>query len=175
MATSPIVLYTPDQIHRRVVELARALDSRFADGATPHLIGVLSGGFVFLADLVRAMSRPVTVDFVRLASYGSATVRSTATRLLMRPAVRLEDRDVVLVEDIVDTGHTLDRLRREVLAERPRSLSTVALLAKPSRRAIDVPVDLIGFEVGPAFVVGYGLDLDERHRELPYIATLENS
>ena len=156
-----------------MAELAAVLDAQFDDAVVPHLIGVLTGGFVFLADLVRAMTRPVTVDFVRVASYGTGTVTSGAPELRTGPTAPVAGRDVVVVEDIVDTGHTLDRLRQTLLAERPRSLSTVTLLDKPTRRQVAVPVDLVGFEVGPAFVVGYGLDLDERHRELPYLATLD--
>ncbi len=172
MPMPPTPLFTAEQIRRRVEELAAALDQRFDDGVTPHLIGVLKGGFVFLADLMRAMSRPATVDFVRVASYGSGTMSSGTPRLLDAPSVSLRGRDVVVVEDIVDTGLTLQAVRQSLLAQQPRSLSTVALLAKPARRQVDVPVELVGFSLGDEFVVGYGLDVDEMHRALPYLAVV---
>ena len=172
---TPTPLISAEQIQARVGELATALAHRIPDGEPPHLIGVLRGGFMFLADLVRALPRPVTVDFARLASYGSGTTSSGEVRLLTAPHP-VRDRHVVIVEDIVDTGLTLERLRRYLLADRPRSLTTVALLNKPSRRRSEVPIDLVGFTLeADRFVVGYGLDLDQHHRQLPYIAVLDPS
>ena len=165
-------LYTTEQIRRRVEELAMALDERFGNRSTPHLIGVLKGSFMFLADLMRAMSRPATVDFVRVASYSSATTSSGTPQLIEAPSRSLRDRDVVIVEDIVDTGLTLQTVREHLLTKQPRSLSTVALLVKPARRQIDVPIDLVGFHVGDEFIVGYGLDLNEMHRELSYLTVV---
>ena len=166
----PTPLYTAEQIRNRVKELAAALDQRFAEDATLHLIGVLKGSFVFLADLMRAMSRPATIDFISVSSYGSGTGSSGTPQLLEAPSVCFRDRDVVVVEDIVDTGLTLQTVRLNLLAQQPRSLTTVALLAKPSRRQVDVPIELVGFNVGDEFVIGYGLDVNEKYRELPYLA-----
>ena len=172
---TPTPLISAEQIQARVGELATALAHRIPDGEPPHLIGVLKGGFMFLADLVRALPRPVTVDFARLTSYGTGTTSSGEVQLLTAPHP-VRDRHVVVVEDIVDTGLTLERLRQHLLADRPRSLTTVALLDKPSRRRSDVPIDLVGFTIeADRFVVGYGLDLDQHHRQLPYIAVLDPS
>ena len=169
---TPTPLISAEQIQARVGELARALARRIPEGETPHFIGVLQGGFMFLADLVRALPRPVTVDFARLASYGSGTTSQGDVQLVTAPR-SVSDRHVVIVEDIVDTGLTLERLRRHLLADRPRSLSTVALLTKQARRRCEVPIDLVGFTLDDdRFVVGYGLDLDQHHRQLPYIGTL---
>ena len=172
---TPTPLISAEQIRTRVGELATALAHRIPDGEPPHLIGVLKGGFMFLADLIRALPRPVTVDFARLSSYGSGTASSGEVQLLTAPHP-VRDRHVVIVEDIVDTGLTLEKLRRHLLGDRPRSLTTVALLDKPSRRRSEVPIDLVGFtlEADP-FVVGYGLDLDQHHRQLPYIGILDPS
>ena len=171
-ASEPTALYDAAQIHARVDELASDLDRRLPPDGTPHLIAVLKGGFVFLADLVRAMRRPVTVDFVRVASYGAGTTPG-APRLIQEPEMPLCGRDVVVVEDIVDTGATLGVLRQRLLRERPRSLTTVALLTKSSRRHTSVPIELTGFVVDKGFIVGYGLDLDERYRHLPYLALVD--
>lgn len=172
---TPTPLISAEQIRTRVGELATALAQRIPEHETPHLIGVLRGGFMFLADLVRALPRPVTVDFARLASYGAGTTSSGTVQLVTTPQ-SVSGRHVVIVEDIVDTGLTLDRLRRHLAAEQPRSLSTVALLNKPARRRADVPIELVGFTLDDdRFVVGYGLDLDQRHRQLPYIGTLDPS
>ena len=172
MSRVPVPLYTAEQIRDRVAELAISLDGRFPAGATPHFIAVLSGSFMFLADLVRAMPRPVTVDFVRMRSYGSGTTTSGTPRLLHGPSSDLHDRHIVIVEDIVDTGLTLQTLRQSLSAARPRSLDTVTLLDKPARRRADVPVDLVGFRVPNRFVVGYCLDHNEEHRHLPYLAVI---
>ena len=168
----PLPLYTAEQIGSRVAELATRLAARFPAGDTPHLVAVLNGSFIFLADLVRAMTCPVTVDFVRLTSYGSATTTSGTPRLVHGPSAALRDRHVVIVEDIVDTGLTLQVLREHLLAGRPRSLSTVVLLDKPARRRTRVPVDLVGFRIPDQFVVGYGLDCHEAHRNLPYLGVI---
>jgi hypoxanthine phosphoribosyltransferase len=168
MSTMPRTLYTAEQIRARVVELASSLATRFPADVTPHFVAVLNGSFMFLADLVRAMTRPVTIDFVRMTSYGSATTTSGSPKIVHGPGTDLRDRHVV----IVDTGLTLQVLRRHLLAARPRSLDTVVLLDKPARRRATVPVDLVGFRVPDQFVVGYGLDCDEAHRNLPYLGII---
>lgn len=172
MCRIPVPLYTAEQIGARVAELARSLDRRFPPDATPHFIAVLNGSFMFLADLVRAMPRPVTVDFVRMRSYGAETTTSGTPQLLHGPGSALRGRHIAIVEDIVDTGLTLQTLRAKLAAEHPRSLHTVALLDKPARRRAEVPVDLVGFRIPDRFVVGYGLDHNEKHRHLPYLAVL---
>ena len=170
---TPTPLISAEQIQARVGELAAALAERIPDGETPHLVGVLQGGFMFLADLVRAIPRPVTIDFARLASYGSGTTSSGTVRFVNAPQQPVRGRHVVIVEDIVDTGLTLGRLQRLLLDGGPRSLRTVALLSKPGRRRSEVPVELVGFTIeDDRFVVGYGLDLDEQHRGLPYIGVV---
>ncbi len=175
MPAMPTPLYTAEQIRTRVAELATSLATRFPTDETPHFVAVLNGSFMFLADLVRAMTRPVTIDFVRMASYGSATTTSGTPRLVHGPNSDLRDRHVVIVEDIVDTGLTLHKLREHLLAAQPRTLDTVVLLDKPARRRATVPVDLVGFRIPDRFVVGYGLDCDGAHRHLPYLGIVEAS
>jgi hypoxanthine phosphoribosyltransferase len=138
-------------------------------------VAVLKGAFMFLADLIRAMEGPVTCDFIAVSSYGSGTSTSGEVRLLKDLDRSIEGRDVVIVEDIVDTGLTLSYLQEILRAREPRSLATACLLSKPSRRKVDVRVEHIGFTIDDRFVVGYGLDFDELHRNLPYIGVLESS
>jgi hypoxanthine phosphoribosyltransferase len=138
-----------------------------------HLVGVLKGGFVFMADLVRAMSARVTLDFIAVSSYAQSTRSSGEVRLLKDLDSRLEGRHVIIVEDIVDTGLTLMYLQDILRARAPRSLKTACLLSKPSRRKVDVVVDYIGFTIEDRFVVGYGLDYAEQYRNLGYIAVLD--
>jgi hypoxanthine phosphoribosyltransferase len=140
-----------------------------------HFVAVLKGAFMFLADLIRAMEGPVTCDFIAVSSYGSGTSTSGEVRLLKDLDRSIEGRDVVIVEDIVDTGLTLSYLQEILRAREPRSLATACLLSKPSRRKVDVRVEHIGFTIDDRFVVGYGLDFDELHRNLPYIGVLESS
>jgi hypoxanthine phosphoribosyltransferase len=138
-----------------------------------HLIGVLQGAFVFLADLVRAVPGEVTVDFIALSSYGPRTSSSGQIALLKDLDMSIERRAVVIVEDIVDSGTTLASLQAHLRGRNPSSLRTACLLSKTSRRVVDVPVDYVGFEIDDRFVVGYGLDHDGRHRNLPDIAALD--
>ena len=161
------------QIARRVSELAADL-RRDAGPDTPlHLVAVLQGAFVFLADLIRAMEGPVTCDFIALSSYGAATTSSGEVRLTKDLDHGIEGRHVVIVEDIVDTGFTLTYLQEILRARAPRTLRTVCLLSKPARRHADVVVDYVGFSIDDQFVVGYGLDFDEHYRQLPHIAVLD--
>ncbi|MDE3157027.1 MAG: hypoxanthine phosphoribosyltransferase [Acidobacteriota bacterium] len=164
------VLLTAGQIQVRVRELAADLERNAREPI--HLVGVLKGAFVFLADLVRAMEGPVTVDFLAAASYRSGTVSSGEVELVRDLDATVTGRDVVLVEDIVDTGLTLQVLQQVVRSRAPRSLRTVTLLDKPSRRQVPVDVDCVGFTIPDCFVVGYGLDFDERYRNLPDIRVL---
>lgn len=135
----------------------------------PHLVCVLKGAFVFAADLIRALGDPSSVDFMAVSSYGAGTSPGDV-RIVMDLERTIEGRSVVIVEDIVDTGATVTRLRELLGARRPESLRLAALLSKPSRRTVPVVIDYLGFEIPDVFVVGYGLDHDERYRDLPYVA-----
>ena len=166
----PLVpLFSADRIQRRVGELAADIEASTPPEVTIHLVGMLAGGFIFLADLARAFSRPVTIDFARGASYGNGKQSSGVTSWSLEPR-DLRGRHVLIVEDIVDTGTTLSALRGRLLAQRPAWLRTVCLLDKPSRRRCRVPIDFVGFTIDDVFVVGYGLDHAENYRHLPYIA-----
>ena len=146
---------------------------RDAGPDTPvHLVAVLKGAFIFLADLMRAFEGPVTCDFIAVSSYGSGTTSSGEVRLDKDVGRGLEGRDVIIVEDIVDTGLTLSYLQEILRARGPRSVRTACLLSKPSRRKIDVKVEYIGFTIEDKFVVGYGLDVDEKYRNLPFIGVV---
>jgi hypoxanthine phosphoribosyltransferase len=140
-----------------------------------HLIAVLKGAFMFLADLMRTIDGPVSCDFIALSSYGSGTTSSGQVRLTKDLDRSLEGRDVIIVEDIVDTGLTLSYLQEILRARDPRSLKTACLLSKPSRRKVDVKVEYVGFTIDDRFVVGYGLDVDEHYRNLSYIGVMAGS
>ena len=166
------VLVSRDELARRVGELATVLSRDYA-GRSPLLVGVLKGAVVFLGDLVRRMDLPVTMDFMAVSSYGAGTRSSGAVRLTADLALSIEGRDVILVEDIVDSGRTLAYLRRNLATRRPRSLAACTLLDKRERREVDVTVDYVGFVVPDRFVVGYGFDHDGRHRGLGDIRVLD--
>ncbi|MGH9256918.1 MAG: hypoxanthine phosphoribosyltransferase [Vicinamibacterales bacterium] len=164
------ILIPADDLQRRVQELAMQIDDDHPDGV--HLVAVLKGAFVFLSDLARAIHVPCSLDFIAVSSYGTSTKSSGQVQLLKDLETGLEGRDVVIVEDIVDTGLTLNYMQQILLARSPRHLRTACLLSKPSRRQVDVKVDYIGFDIEDRFVVGYGLDYAEQYRNLPYIAML---
>jgi hypoxanthine phosphoribosyltransferase len=154
----------------RIKEMAGRINTDYADGAPLHFVAVLKGAFVFLSDLARAMApRPVTLDFIAVSSYGAATKSSGEVRLLKDLDIPLQGRDVIIVEDIVDTGLTLSYLQEVLRARAPKTLRTACLLSKPSRRQVDVAVEYIGFEIEDRFVVGYGLDHAGQFRHLPFI------
>ena len=163
-------LISSDDIQRRVRELAAEISRDHPLGV--HLVGVLKGACIFLADLARALECDVTMDFIAVSSYGSSTRSSGQVRLLKDLDTSLEGRHVVIVEDIVDTGLTLTYLQEILRARAPRSLRTACLLSKPSRREVEVTVDYVGFTIEDRFVVGYGLDHHERYRNLPHIAVV---
>ncbi|MGH7303337.1 MAG: hypoxanthine phosphoribosyltransferase [Candidatus Rokuibacteriota bacterium] len=165
-------LVAQKEIAARVAELGRAIARDYA-GTDLVLVGVLQGAIPFVADLMRAMDIDLTVDFVRASSYGSETTSSGAVRLLADLSVDIADRHVLIVDDIVDTGHTLAALKRALEARRPRSVRTCVLLDKTGRRQIEVTVDYAGFSIPNVFVVGYGLDYAGLYRNLPYVATLD--
>lgn len=164
------VLITEAQLADRVRALAEAICRDHPHGV--HLIGVLKGAFVFLADLARAMACETTTDFIALSSYGPHTSSSGEVQLLKDLESSIEGRAVVIVEDIVDTGLTLASLQTILRARSPASLRTVCLVSKTSRRQVDLPIDYVGFSIDDGFVVGYGLDAGERYRHLPYLARL---
>jgi hypoxanthine phosphoribosyltransferase len=167
------VLISADDIQKRVRELAEEINRDYAEDAQLHLVSVLKGAFVFLGDLIRAMNRAVSIDFMAVSSYGKSTSSSGEVRLLKDLDSGLEGRNVIIVEDIVDTGLTLAYLQEILHARGPKSLKTACLLSKPSRRAVDVKVDYIGFTIEDRFVVGYGLDYADQYRNLPYLAVLD--
>jgi len=160
-------LLSAEQIKARVAEMAREIRADHPDGV--HFVCVLKGAFVFLSDLARTMEGEVTLDFMAVSSYGSSTKSSGQVQVLKDLGAAIEGRDVVIVEDIVDTGITLTYLQDILRARSPRNLRTACLLSKPSRRQVDVKVEYIGFTIEEKFVVGYGLDYAERYRHLPYI------
>lgn len=165
------VVLSADQIRRRVHELAREIDRDFMD-ETPIVIGMLKGSFIFVADLCRAMAIPHHIDFMAVAAYGAGTTASGAPKLLKDLTVNITGRTVLIVEDIVDTGATLSHIRRLLMTRQPRRLASVALLDKRTHEDPELPIEYVGFKVDGGFVVGYGLDLAERYRHLPYIGRL---
>lgn len=166
------VLLTSDQIRDRVEEMGREILADHASDEAIHLVCVLKGGFMFLSDLVRVLKAHVTLDFVAVSSYGTQTRPSGEVRLTKDVDHGVKDRHVILVEGVVDTGQTLHYLQELFRARSPKSLRTACLLSKPSRRETDVRVEYVGFAIDDHFVVGYGLDFDERYRGLPDIAVL---
>jgi len=164
-------LFTAEQIQQRIATLAAEINADYPNDDPLHFVAVLKGAFVFLSDLARAIApRPVTLDFIAVSSYGAATKSSGEVRLLKDLDAPLQGRDVIIVEDIVDTGLTLNYLQDVLRAREPKSLRTACLLSKPSRRKVDVKVEYIGFEIEDRFVVGYGLDHAGQFRHLPFIA-----
>ena len=164
------ILLSEQQIQKRVVELAAEIRRDFPDDV--HLVAVLKGAFMFLSDLVRHMSGAVTLDFMAVSSYAKAKSSSGEVRMLKDLDSGLAGRNVIIVEDIVDTGLTLTYLQEILRARNPRSLRTACLLSKPSRRQVDVAVEYVGFTIEDRFVVGYGLDYAEQYRNLPHIAVI---
>ena len=167
------VLISREEIAARVVELGQSI-SREHGGGVPLLVGVLKGAAVFMADLIRAIPSPVAIDFMAVSSYGPATRSSGAVRLTADLSVSIEGRDVILVEDIVDSGRTIHYLRRNLETRHPRSLEVCTLLDKIERRQIEVTLDYVGFVIPDRFVVGYGFDLAGLYRGLPEIHALED-
>ncbi len=167
------IMISSDRIQARIREMAGEIERDYPAGEEIHLVGVLKGGFMFMADLVRAMSARVTLDFIAVSSYGQSQKSSGEVRMLKDLDTGLQGRHVIIVEDIVDTGLTLTYLQDILRARAPRSLKTVCLLSKPSRRKVDVTVDYIGFTIEDRFVVGYGLDYAEKYRNLKEIAVLD--
>jgi hypoxanthine phosphoribosyltransferase len=165
------ILIEADVLRARVAELGDEISAHY-QGRDLLLVGVLKGAVFFMADLMRHLTVPCEVDFMAISSYGAATDSSGVVRILKDLDINVEERNVLVVEDIIDSGLTLSYLMRTLEAREPASLEVVALLTKPERREIDVPVRWIGFEIPNRFVVGYGLDFAERYRNLPYVGVL---
>lgn len=156
-------------IAARIEDLAEAIQSEFKDTDKLVVVGLLRGSFVFIADLVRELDLPVEVDFLEASSYGNAMESSREVRILKDLRGQIEGRDVLVVEDIVDTGHTLSQVIEMLNTRKPRKLKSIALLDKPSRREVDMRATWTGFEIPDEFVVGYGIDYAQRNRNLPFI------
>ena len=167
------ILIEPDALQERVAALGREVSADYASRDL-LLIGVLKGAVFFMADLMRHVTVPCEVDFMAISSYGASTDSSGVVRILKDLDINIEGRDVLVVEDIIDSGLTLSYLIRNLEARGPASLEICALLTKPDRREMDVPVRYIGFEIPDRFVIGYGLDFAERYRNLPYVAVLSD-
>jgi hypoxanthine phosphoribosyltransferase len=159
------------RLQARVRALGRSIGADYR-GRDLVLVGILKGSFIFMADLARSIDLPLTCDFMRVSSYGSGTLSSGRIRMEFDLSHSIRGKDVLLVEDIVDTGWTLDHVLRELRRKKPSSLRLAALLHKPERMRVEVPIDYLGFKIPDRFVVGYGLDFDGRYRNLPHLAVL---
>jgi hypoxanthine phosphoribosyltransferase len=166
------VLISQGDLRARVAELGAEV-SRDYEGRNLFMVGVLKGAVLFIADLMRELEVPCEIDFMAVSSYGSETDSSGVVRIMKDLDAPIEDRDVLLVEDIIDSGLTLHYLLKNLRARNPRSLEVCALLTKPERRRVDLPIRYVGFEIPNRFAIGYGLDHDQRHRNLPYVAALK--
>ncbi|MGI8794588.1 MAG: hypoxanthine phosphoribosyltransferase [Acidimicrobiales bacterium] len=162
------VVVARDDVNRRVAELGEQITADY-EGRAPLLVGVLKGAFVFMSDLARAIRLPVEFDFMAVSSYGAATKTSGVVRIVKDLDIDLSGRDVIVVEDIIDSGLTLNYLRRNLMARNPASLEVCALLVRDGRQTEDLNLAYVGFSIPPDFVVGYGLDVAERYRNLPEV------
>ena len=168
------ILFTQAQVAGRIREMAREITRDYA-GKAPLVVGILRGSFIFMADLVRQVELPLCLDFMSASSYGAGTVSSGKVNIRLDLQEDIAGRDVLLVEDILDTGNTLSKLVAELQARGPASLKLCVLLDKPDRRTKPIQADYVGFTIPDAFVVGCGLDYDQRYRNLPYIGILKPS
>ena len=173
MTTEPRVLLSEQVIQRRVSELAREISYDYRDVESLYMLGVLRGAFIFLSDLSRQLTVSRRVDFIALSSYEDETTIAGAVRLIMDVRTPIEGEHVLVVEDIVDTGYTLEYLLRTLSARGPASLKTCVLLEKPDRLKVEVPIDYLGFTIPDEWVVGYGLDYADQFRCLPYLGIVE--
>jgi hypoxanthine phosphoribosyltransferase len=165
------ILIEQEPLQARIAELGVEISSEY-EGRDLLLVGVLKGAVFFMADLMRELSIPCEIDFMAISSYGAATDSSGVVRILKDLDTNIAGRDVLVVEDIIDSGLTLSYLMRSLKARKPATVEICALLTKPERREVEVPVAYVGFEIPNRFVIGYGLDFDERYRNLPYVAVL---
>lgn len=169
------VLISEEELKARVAELGAEINACYTDDERPLLVCVLKGAFIFLADLVRHLKIRHEIDFMEISSYGKGTASSGVVRILLDLEQNIEGRHVLIVEDIVDSGRTLDYITRNLRTRGPASLRICTLLSKPARREIDLHLDFVGFEVPNEFVAGYGLDFAEEYRNLPFIGVLKES
>ncbi len=172
MAESVRILLSEEEVNRRIRELGDKISQDYA-GKTVHLVCVLKGGVFFMCELAKRITVPVTMDFMSASSYGSSTKSSGVVKIVKDLDEPLKDKDVLVVEDIVDSGRTLSYLLKMLADRGPSSIRLCTLLDKPERRVTDVKVDYTGFQIPDEFVVGYGLDYDQRYRNLPYIGVVE--
>ena len=168
------ILYTEEELRNRVQELGGQITADYA-GKQPVLASVLRGSFIFMADLVRAIRLPLTVDFMALSSYGAGTVSSGQVEIKKDLSDTIEGRDLIIVEDILDSGNTLYYMRDVIRARKPASIRLCTLMDKPDRRTKPITADYVGFTIPNAFIVGYGLDYNEKYRNLPYVGILKPS
>ncbi|MDK2918246.1 MAG: hypoxanthine phosphoribosyltransferase [Candidatus Petromonas sp.] len=166
------VLFTEDKIAKKVQELGKLISEDYK-GEDLFIIGVLKGANVFLSDLIRKITVPVTIDFMAVSSYGSYTESSGVVKIIKDLDFSIENKNILIVEDIIDTGLTLKYLRENLITRGPKSIKICSLLDKPERRKADIKIDYIGFEIPDEFIVGYGIDYAEKYRNLPFIATLK--
>jgi hypoxanthine phosphoribosyltransferase len=166
------LLVNRDELAQRVQELGRAIADDYAD-LRPHLVCILKGAVIFLADLIRAADIPLTTDFMSVSSYGTGTASSGVVKITSDLSVTIEGRHVILVEDIIDSGRTVSYLKRNLLTRHPESLRICALLDKVERREVDVDLDYLGFAIPNVFIVGYGMDYGGLYRNLPYLVALD--
>lgn len=167
-----IPIISQKELETKVQSLGRKISLDYKE-KNPILVGILKGSFIFLADLVRRIHIPHEVDFISVASYGSGTQASGVVRWIKDLSVNIEGRNVIIIEDIVDTGLTLSYIKDNLLSRKPKSVTILTLLEKKQRRPKRIPIKYVGFKIPPDFVVGYGLDYDEKYRNLPYIAKLK--
>jgi len=168
------ILLTDDELQQRICELGEEVSTSYANASKLLLVCVLKGGVMFLTDLMRQINIPHSIDFMAVSSYGTGVRQSSGhVRILMDLQQDIANRDVLVVEDIIDSGHTLQYLMAQLEARQPASLKICCLLSKPSRREVDIPIDFLGFEIPDKFVFGYGLDLDEKYRNLPFIGVFK--
>ncbi len=169
------VMYSEEEVDKRIRELGEEISKRY-EGKTLHMICVLKGGVFFMCELAKRITVPVTMDFMSVSSYGSGTKSSGIVKIVKDLDQTIEGKDVLVVEDIIDSGRTLSHLMKILTERKPASLSLCTLLDKPERREVeDVQVDYTGFQVPDEFVVGYGLDYDQLYRNLPYVGVVETS
>ncbi len=167
------VLISAEALQKRIGEMAEEISADYGDAESFLMIGVLKGSVLFMSDLTRAIARPHDMDFMAVSSYGASTKSSGVVQIRMDLKETITGRHILIVEDIIDSGRTLNYLCELLQARDPASLKICTLLNKPSRREVDVPVDYVGFDIPDEFVVGYGLDFDELYRNIPYIAVLK--
>lgn len=167
------ILISEAEITARINALSHEITTHYADTKQLVVVGLLRGSFVFIADLVRHLDLPVEVDFMTVSSYGNAMVSSRQVRIIQDLETDIKNRDVLIVEDIIDTGHTLSQVIKILKTRMPKSLSICTLLNKPSRREVEVPIEWTGFDIPDEFVIGYGIDYAQQGRNLPHIAVVQ--